>query len=421
MEMSILLPLLIVGLLGLMFVLVAFRQPAQAPVAQPSREATGRALYQQRLQELDAELALGLLNESAHAEAVSELGLALLEDQGSQSRPLEMPTAIAPSLGRAWQLGFALLFCVGVAGLYLGIGEPQADALSATSGILQQRDVDPVQLTAWQRTLEQRVATKPDDQQSWYLLGHVHLRAQAFEPAAQAFAQAHRVALAQGQASDVNLDLYWLQARYLAARGQLDEGSQKIVKRVLEKAPNHPFILEILAMDAFRLGDYKQAVSVLNRALSGRLSPPQRATLQVGLEQARERLGSQGPGVDIRIEGLAAAPAQATLFVIARPVGGGMPFAVVRRPGPDFPSAVRLDDAVSMNPANPLSNAGQFEVLVRLSRSGGVQARPEDWQWQSEPIALAGAAGEGLDGAQSPTEPLVATLSPPAAAATSPH
>lgn len=415
--MSILLPLLMVGLLGLVFVLVAFRQPARVPVEQLSREATGRALYQQRLQELDTELALGLLNESAHAEAVSELGLALLEDQGSQSSPVEAAAPAVASLGRAWQLSFALLFCVGVAGLYLGIGEPQADALSATSGILQQQDIEPTQLTAWQRTLEQRVAAKPDDQQSWYLLGHVHLRAQGFEPAAAAFAQAHRVALEQGQASDVNLDLYWLQARYLAARGQLDEGSQEIVKRVLEKAPNHPFILEILAMDAFRLGDYKQAVSVLNRALSGRLSPAQRATLQVGLEQARERLGSQGPGVDIQIEGLAAAPAQATLFVIARPVGGGMPFAVVRRPGPDFPDAVRLDDAVSMNPANPLSNAGQFEVLVRLSRSGGVQARPEDWQWQSEPIDLSRA----LDSVESNTESLVATLLPPAAAPISPH
>lgn len=417
MEMSILLPLLLIGLLGLVFVLVAFRQPTSAPLSQPSREATGRLLYQQRLQELDAELALGLLNESAHAEAVSELGLALLEDQGSQASSVAAPEPAVASLGRGWQLSFALLFCVGVAGLYLAIGEPQADALGATSGILRQQEIEPTQLTAWQRTLEQRVAAKPDDQQSWYLLGHVHLRAQSFEPAAQAFAQAHGVALAQGQAADVNLDLYWLQARYLAARGQLDEGSQKIVKRVLEKAPNHPFILEILAMDAFRLGDYKQAVSVLNRALSGRLSPAQRATLQVGLEQARERLGSQGPGVDVRIEGLAAAPAQATLFVIARPVGGGMPFAVVRRPGPDYPDAVRLDDAVSMNPANPLSNAGQFEVLVRLSRSGGVQARPEDWQWQSEPLTLGGPS----DGIGPSPESLVATLLPPTAPPASPH
>ncbi len=419
--MSILLPLLLVGLLGLGFVLVAFRQPSRTSLSQPSREATGRALYQQRLQELDAELALGLLNESAHAEAVSELGLALLEDQGAPSASVAAPEPAVTSFGRGWQLSFALLFSVGVAGLYLGIGEPQADALGATSGILRQQDVEPTQLTAWQRTLEQRVAAKPDDQQSWYLLGHVHLRAQRFEPAAQAFAQAHGVALAQGQAADVNLDLYWLQARYLAARGKLDEGSQKIVKRVLEKAPNHPFILEILAMDAFRLGDYKQAVSVLNRALSGRLSPAQRATLQVGLEQARERLGTQGPGVDIRIEGLAAAPAQATLFVIARPVGGGMPFAVVRRPGPDYPGAVRLDDAVSMNPANPLSNAGEFEVLVRLSRSGGVQARPEDWQWQSEPLTLDGSADGSVNGAKPSSEPLIATLSPPTAAPVSPH
>ena len=396
---------LLIGLTGLAFVLVAFRRPASATIEHATRAATGRALYQQRLQELDAELALGLLNPTAHAEAVSELGLALLEDQGPDASPEPSLKPAKEVGGRVWMLGFALLFCVGVVGLYLRIGVPQADALRATAGILQQRDVEPTQLTTWQQTLEQRVAAEPQDQQSWYLLGHVHLRGEGFAPAADAFEQAYAVSAAQGQSADINLDLYWLQARYLAARGELDEGSQKIVKRVLEKAPNHPFILEILAMDAFRLGDFKQAVSVLNRALSGPLSPAQRATLQVGLEQARERLGAQGPGVDIRIEGLADAPAEATLFVIARPVGGGMPFAVVRRPGPDFPDSVRLDDAVSMNPANPLSIAGQFEVLVRLSRSGGVQARPEDWQWQSEPLAL--------DDAESTTESLVARLLPP--------
>lgn len=415
MEVSIILPLILVGLLGLAFVLVAFRQPAQVP-AGSSRDATGRALYQQRLQELDAELALGLLNESAHAEAVNELGLTLLEDQGSPSNPAPRSASSLPSLGRGWQLGFVLLFCVGVIALYIGIGEPQADALAATSGILQGQDVEPEQLTAWQQTLERRVASRPEDQQSWYLLGHVHLRGQRYESAAQAFGQAHDVAAAQNS-SDINLDLYWLQARYLAARGVLDEGSKNIIDRVLEKAPNHPFILEILAMDAFRSGDFKQAVSVLNRALSGQLSPAQRATLQVGLEQARERLGSQGPGVNIQIEGLTEAPGNATLFVIARPVGGGMPFAVVRRPGPDYPDSVRLDDAVSMNPANPLSIAGEFEVLVRLSRSGGVQARPEDWQWQSEAMALGDVEGDAEPGPVA----LVATLRPPAAASSAPH
>ena len=104
-AMSILVPMLLVGLLGLGFVLLAFRSSAAVDASQPSRAATGRALYQQRLQELDAELAGGLLNEASHAEAVNELGLALLEDQdgGAGER-----AALAGSSSRGWLLAFAL-------------------------------------------------------------------------------------------------------------------------------------------------------------------------------------------------------------------------------------------------------------------------------------------------------------------------
>lgn len=413
MEMAILGPLLLVGLLGLGFVLIAFRSPRSNDHLEPSRSATGRALYQQRRQELDVELAGGLLSEASHAEAVNELGLALLDDQGGQVDADSKTTDDqVTASARGWRVAFALLFVAGVSYVYTQLGEPQIDALRETAGILQQQDVGPTQLAAWQRTLQQRTSSRPGDQQSWYLLGHVRLRGQDFASAATAFGQAYAVAAAEGQPIDINLDLYWLQARYLAARGELDETSKQIVERVLEKAPNHPFVLEILAMDALRVGDYQQAVSVLNRALSGRLSPAQRATLQVGLTKARERMEAPGTGVDVRIEGLATAPASATLFIIARPVGGGMPFAVVRRPGPDYPEKVRLDDAVSMNPANPLSVAGKFEVLVRLSRSGGVRAQPEDWQWRSEPLELDASQTEGIS--------LVAMLAPPTASSVSP-
>jgi len=48
-----------------------------------------------------------------------------------------------------------------------------------------------------------------------------------------------------------------------------------------------------------------------------------------------------------------------------------------------------LDDAVSMNPANPLSAATEVEVVVRLSLSGAARAAPGDWQWASAPLAAA--------------------------------
>ena len=104
------------------------------------------------------------------------------------------------------------------------------------------------------------------------------------------------------------------------------------------------------------------------------------------------------------IKGLDSVPAERTLFVIARPPGGGMPYAVVRRPGPDFPAQVRLDDLVSMNPAAPLSSAPAVEVIVRASVTGTARRSPDDWQWSSKTLSFA-------DGQRQHS--LVAELSPP--------
>jgi cytochrome c-type biogenesis protein CcmH len=196
------------------------------------------------------------------------------------------------------------------------------------------------------------------------------------------------------------VDVYWLQARYLARNGALDDEGRAIAERVLAQRSNHPLVLEILAIDAYRRGAFREAVGYLNRALSSELGESQLQAMLAGLEQARAQMGPILPSVEISVSAAAELPAGATLFVIARPPGGGMPYAVVRRPAAMLPLTVQLDDTVSMNPDLPLSKAPAFEVVVRLSRSGTPAAQPGDWEWRSkaltagdlaEPVALAAA------------------------------
>jgi hypothetical protein len=82
-----------------------------------------------------------------------------------------------------------------------------------------------------------------------------------------------------------------------------------------------------------------------------------------------------------------------------------MPHAVVRRTERPPPARVRLDDAVSLNPALPLSAAGQVEVVVRDSLAGTPTAHPGDWQWQSGPLELAAGVLVALEAAIGPPAP----------------
>ena len=342
------------------------------------RAATLRALYRQRLDELDDETHSGLLEASERQAMEVELGRALLSEFEAD--------APAAKAGRSWAwLVAGLAAPLAAIALYLSIGEPDAPMLSGASTVLRLDPAeDRIELDRWRAVLGNRVQQRPSDAGSWFLLGRIYLTDQDYDAAAAAFERAQALT-----GEDTNVDLHWLQARYLAAGGRLDEGAVALAERILAQTPNQPMVLELLGLEAFRRGDYREAVALFNRALSGPLESLPRQVLLAGLKAARARLGDLLPAIDVAVTAKAPPPVGATLFVIARPPGGGMPYAVLRRPASQLPDSFRLDDAVSMNPAMPLSLAEAVEVVVRISRVGTATAHPGDWQWRSEPLAVA--------------------------------
>ena len=144
---------------------------------------------------------------------------------------------------------------------------------------------------------------------------------------------------------------------------------------MLSASPDNPLVLEMFAIDAFHRGDFRTAVAQINRALSNPMPDAERASLMEGLKQARSHMGVLTPTIDVSVNAPEGAPRHGTLFVIARPPGGGMPYAVVRRPVSMLPMSVRLDDTASMSGAK-LSGADAVQVVVRLSTSGAAMAAP---------------------------------------------
>lgn len=362
--------------------------PADVRDASAGRDRALRALYRQRLEELEQEAASGLIEPSSLAEVERELGRGLLDEfAGESGVPVPAgPCATPGGRGPAWLL-LAILMPLLALGLYLQVGEPDAEMLQGATAVLQlDPERDRLELDRWRVLLAERAGRVPDDAQSRYLLGRIYLNDGEYGLAAQSFAAAHALI-----GDDPGIDLAWLQAVYLANEGRLDEAARGIAERVLGREPNHPMVLEMLAIDAYRRGDYLESVARFNRALGNAAEPRRRAALELFLRQARSMLGDLRPGIDVRLRALETPPATATLFVIARPAGGGMPYAVVRRAAAPLPAAVRLDDAVSMNPALPLSAAGEVEVVVRISLTGAAAPHPGDWEWRSGPLSVAGA------------------------------
>ncbi len=379
-------------LLAIGFAVLPFLRPG-ARTRAVHRGATLRALYRQRVAELNEESAAGIVNPASLEEMEQELGGVLLKEFQPD---VELQTG---ERSRVW-IAVGLVIPVLAALIYQQVGEPDAHVLRRGAEIIHLDPAnDTLALDRWRHTLVERVSNKPDDAESWYLLGHIYLKTSSFQRAAEAFAMAHSVF-----GNDLSIDLYWLQARYLAANGVLDNASRELAEGILSRQANQPVVLEMLAIDAYRAGAYQRAVGLLNRALSIPQGALQQAALQAGLKQARSLLGDLKPSIDVRLSATETPPPNTTLFVIARPVGGGMPFAVVRRPAHPLPDSIRLDDAVSMNPAAPLSTAQVIEVVARISLAGTPMAHPGDWEWRSEPLVLSEV---------DPTITLAANLKPP--------
>ena len=368
-------------------------RPLDTRDSRAGRDIALRTLYRRRLEELEEEAAAGIVEASSRVEVEQELDRGLLDEFAGEHAvpgPADVP-ATSRGRGRAWLLvaaGVPLLALT----LYLQVGEPDAELLRSATVVLElDPDRDRLELDRWRVLLADRLERAPDDVQSRYLLGRIYLKDGEYERAAQSFSLAHAIV-----GDDPGIDLVWLQAVYLANAGRLDEAGKRIAERILTREPNHPMVLEIMAIDAYRRGDYRESVMRFNRALGNAVEPVHRTALELFLKQARSMLGELMPGIDVVLKALEPPPASATLFVIARPVGGGMPFAVVRRAAAPLPDVVRLDDAVSMNPALPLSAAEEVEVVVRVSLTGAAMRHPGDWEWRSAPLPVAGAGTVGL-------------------------
>ena len=354
------------------------------------RLSSNLATFEERRAELAEDLADGRLDAPSHRALLAELDRALLADVGTAT-PTGVKMAARPARRVLWASAvlmplLALLFYAPW-GLSFGAAEDLAfkaelevfDAAQAALG------EDPtaseiaglrLRLEGLEQRLRSLDAKEPD---GWFLVGQRAMDLGAFAQAATAFEEVEK--LTGGALVAL---VYRAQALYLANDRRLDPTARALVDRVLATVPDQPVMLELLAMDAFSQARYREAAETFRRVLAAGVTNPARRQF---LEDAQRRAAELG-GLDLAALGEAAPagpgiavdltvapawlenlPAQAQLFILARPPGGRMPLAVERH-NPATQLSVRLGPEDAMSPAMSIVGQEAVEVVARLSMDG---------------------------------------------------
>ena len=280
--------------------------------------------------------------------------------------------------GHATAIGTGFVVCAGL--LYLLVGTPAAlDAGGAQP---------PASMEDAVSQLEAELERSPQQAEGWRLLGRAYGTQGRAGDSAAAFARA-----ASLLPDDPDVLVEAAEARALAHPDRLlDDQAVAWLDHALELAPGHQFARWFRGIAHRQAGDPAAAARTWEPLLDA-VSPSTVASLREQVDLARSEAGlaplpppaSPGgdAGIDVTISlapGLAErVPPDATLYVIARQSGGSsMPVAVERLPAAGFPARVTLDDGDSPMPTLRLSQAGDVEVLARISVGGDAAAAPGD-------------------------------------------
>lgn len=230
----------------------------------PERNSFDRAIYRDQLQELDREVARGVIE-------AGEAGVARLELQ-RRLLAADNPTTPIKTGGRqlVLALGLALAIAIGAVSLYWRMGAPGLpdEPLADRQGERAERDAAQAQLAqikAMVAGLAEKLKSAPDDVEGWLRLGRSYAVLGQTEDAAGAFAQAERlrpndpaVLLAEAQA---------LMAGHKVT-DPISDDAVALLKRVAVIDPSNPAAMWYLGLHAAQQGNFAEARDDWQRLLA---------------------------------------------------------------------------------------------------------------------------------------------------------
>ena len=355
-------------------------------------------IFRERVEELDAELNSGSLEQAEYDELKLELEKNLLNDAAVEDEkvaPLKLSSATAVTVTL-----LAMVMTSAAFGLYAKFGR-SVDlelALNAEQGLQQNQQPSIKDALAM---LEAELNQRPDNAEGWYMLGTTYIGMKRYDEGLAALRKSIEL-LPEEAPQYAGVMGQYAQALYFASGNKITQDVRDQIDRTLALEPFEITTLGLLGIDAFEQQNYQGAIDYWSKALVN-ADGDAANSLKSGIQTARERLQTQGvataepkdvASAQIRVqlsidESLKAqVDPEQIVFVFARPVGGRMPLAAVRLQVSQLPLEVVLDDSSAMSPQAKLSQQTEVEVTARVSLSGQPQASAGDLYGTVSPVQV---------------------------------
>lgn len=392
--------------------------------AQADRDHQNVQIARERIADLEAELAEGVLSPTEFAQAREEVESALLIDMDQRDAG-EGVSAQDPGRGTFAALAVAVpLFAVL---MYLQLGEPKwvtGEAMVAQTPAGTGNDSGQMpSVEEMISRLAKRLSENPEDAEGWFMMGRTMMVLQDYPKAVEAFEQTHRLT-----DQEPNVMLALADALAMNNNGSMAGRSTELVMAVLDKEPQNVTGLWLATMARDEAGEAAEALGYLTRLKPLLADQPDELAQLAEMEQrirsnageavppsaespappvaassesdtpdstANQSAPIPGKGVKLRVELAPELAAEVqpgdTLFVFARAMQGPrFPVSIARLHASDLPVEVMLDDSGSVMGDIKLSNFQQVKVGARISRSGNAMPQSGDIQGEVLDVTVGG-------------------------------
>lgn len=359
-------------------------------------------LHEEKLEELDADLAEDRIDQAQYKVARQELDRELLADVPAESTSTaSLHYSAQASRQPALALAITVFLPTLVLLVYMQLGM-HADS-EMQDGVADSANPELPTVQEMTKKLAEKLLAEGGDINEWIMLGRAYKHLKQYDQSAEAFATAGRM--------EPNAQIMLEQAEALALQNgqKFDLKARELILDALRMEPDNVNALWFAGVAEFQFGNYRQSITYLSKLTSAAgVDDEINQSIRIYIEKAREQLIASGetvPSIEEILPVVTVAPEQVApdvvelriavdvsdevrqkfagsdaVFVYAKAAQGPkMPLAVQRMTLAELPATIVLDDNMAMVEGMSLSAFPSVIVSARVTKSGSAIAQSGDY------------------------------------------